>query len=277
MKKFLLLFLCGISLQLLSHQSQTESHNNKTERAALHAVCTINIIKAKLAYANSPSLEQLQVEDVIATLTKLYSKCNSIINIPEDNLEQPALTEHDWISKSLREITALHQNYATRNCFNNALSRLQQLGVTASQNEKELVIQSFFNDLNNCSYQHAQKISKPHLEGAIQRWQNNPETLQCDIDIFKVCIKHTPQEKRDFNNDLLHVYKNCNLESVIPFEDFSEKMHNKINKLKHDLNGRACLEDLIHFQFAFFNVRKDEEKEALKNNFCVRYLQCKNK
>lgn len=269
---FLAIFLATDSLAANSNQSHQQIHE-KTQAATLQATCTIKIMEEKLSYANKQ--KDFDPNETVATFKKLYDQCATVINSPDNNPEQPNLSEQAWINKSFREINSLQQDDETRNCFNQAIIQIKQISQASTQDEKNAIIKTFFQNAENCSYQHALRVSLPHLEAQIQRWENNKETQRYDFELFALFLKHTPDEKDDLLQDLQQLYEAH--VTQITFDEFTDNMKHKISLIKKDSSARNCLENIVKFKSAYDTTQTDEEKINLKKDFAIPYLQCKNK
>jgi len=248
--------------------SNQQDSQSKIKASSLQATCTIKIMKEKLSYANKE--KGFNPEEFSSTFKKLYDECNTIINSPE----QPKLSENAWLNKNFREIDTLQKDDETRTCFNQAISQLKQLKDSTTQEEKDCIISLFFKNAEDCSHRYALKISLPHLEAQIERWESSKDKYLYDFSIFSTFLKHTPQEQDDLEKDLQKLYS-AHVNSIT-FEEFADNMKKKINAIKKDQNGRQCLQDLIHFKSAFNAVQTSQDKESLKNAFAIQYFQCKN-
>lgn len=276
MKKFQLFFLAIFiaidSLAANSDQPQQQIHE-KNQAAGLQATCTIRIMKEKLSYANKQ--KDFDPNETVSTFKKLYDQCTTVINSPQNSPEQPNLSEQAWINKSFREISSLQQDDETRNCFNQTIMQVKQLSQAPTPDEKNAIIKTFFQNAENCSYQHALRVSLPHLEAQIQRWENNKENQLYDFELFSLYLKHTPDEKDDLQEDLQRLYQAH--VTKITFDQFADNAQHTIALLKQDPTGRPCLENMIKFKAIYDAAQTAENKDNLKKDFAIPYLQCKNK
>ncbi len=273
MKPLQLFFFSILMLAQVINANIQQDMQPKIKAASLQATCTIKIMQEKLSYANKE--KNFDPDEFASIFKKLYDECNAIINNPDNSPKQPNLSENDWINKSFREIKTLHQNNETRYCFNQAVSKLKQLAQASTEDEKDIIIKSFFKDAEDCSYQYALKLSMPHLEGQITRWENNKDNYRHNFNIFSTFIKHTPHEQDDLEADLQKLYT-ARVHSIT-FEEFADNMKNDIARIQKDQNGRQCLQDLINFKSAYDAIQSSQAKEDLKKAFAIQYFQCKNK
>jgi len=259
----------NFNVYIISQQEET-STVEKIQYAALQGKCTIKIIKEKLTYANDPASlqEQTNIQKIAVQLKRIYDECHTIINDSNNSPEQPTLSAQEWIGKSLREIYILQQDFTTRNCFNQAINELKSVQATSSNN-----VHSFFQALQDCSYQDALNVSMPHLEAAIERWEQEKEKYVCDFKIFDLLVKDNVQEDQIIES-LKNIHAQYNIQT--DFDTFAQDIQNKRDSIQQNPAKKECLQAILQFKSIYDTTNTTKEQEILKKSFAIKYLQCKN-
>jgi len=271
MKIISLIFLMLFSLQLLT------SDNPEKAIAQLTAECTIKIMKARLQFANNQNslTTESNQKNLVAQLYNLYDQCSTIINSSHNHQKQHVLQKDQWTQNIIHEIKVLQQDAKLKNCTNQAMIQLQNLATMNNPHEKNQLVQQFFKDINDCSYERLLRISMSSAQAIVQYWKDNPDTSANDDRFFNFYLLHATQKQPSFDQDVKNLYDAT--KTNFTFTEFQENLEKKISKINKDPQAPKCLEIMIKFKEMYHDAQSKREKAEVLEDFAIPYYQCKQK